>query len=46
MNPSSWREMVDETRKLEMALGNGKKIIEGNEKQSVIVQKKSNKIEE
>ena len=41
MNPSSWREMVDETRKLEMALGNGKKIIEGNEKQSVIVQRRA-----
>ena len=40
MNPKTWKIMVDETRNLENALGNGKKIIEKNEKQSVIIQRR------
>jgi len=41
MNPKTWEEMVKETRKLENALGNGKKIIEKNENKSVIVQRRA-----
>ena len=41
MNFKTWREMVNETRKLEQALGNGKKIIEKNEINSSKVQKRS-----
>ena len=41
MNPGTWKEMVDQTRILESSLGNGKKIIEKNEKESVVVQRRS-----
>lgn len=41
MNPKTWKEMVDRTRELEQALGNGTKIIEDNEKDTVIVQRRS-----
>lgn len=41
MNFKTWREMVNETRKLEQALGNGKKTIEKNEINSSKVQKRS-----
>jgi N-acetylneuraminate synthase len=40
MNPKTWREMVDRTRELESALGNGIKVIEENEKETVIVQRR------
>jgi N-acetylneuraminate synthase len=40
MNPKTWKTMVDETRKIEKALGNGEKIIEKNEIQSSIVQRR------
>ena len=41
MDPLSWRLMVEETRKLEKALGNGKKKVENNEKSSLFVQRRS-----
>lgn len=41
MNPKSWKEMVDTTRELENALGNGIKKIEDNEQQTAIVQRRS-----
>jgi N-acetylneuraminate synthase len=41
MDPRSWREMVDRTRELENALGNGIKKVEGNEKETVVVQRRS-----
>ncbi len=41
MNPQSWREMVDRTRELEAAMGDGVKKIEENEKQSAVVQRRS-----
>ena len=40
MNFSTWKEMVDQTRILEKALGDGNKKVENNEKQSVIVQRR------
>jgi sialic acid synthase SpsE len=41
MNPKSWRDMVDRTRELEFSLGDGVKRIEENEKQTVILQRRS-----
>lgn len=40
MNPQSWRDMVDRTRELELALGDGVKRIEANEHDSSIVQRR------
>lgn len=41
MNPQSWNEMVLRTRELELAMGDGIKLIEENEKDTVIVQRRS-----
>lgn len=40
MTPTTWREMVDRTRELEAALGDGRKKIEENERATVIVQRR------
>jgi N-acetylneuraminate synthase len=40
MNPTTWREMVDRTRELEMSLGDGNKRIQPNEEETVIVQRR------
>jgi len=40
MTPSSWREMVDRTRELELALGSSKKFVSGNESDTVVVQRR------
>jgi N-acetylneuraminate synthase len=41
MNPTTWREMVRTTRQLEKSLGDGVKVIEQNEIESVIVQQRA-----
>lgn len=41
MNPRTWREMVDRTRELELALGTAQKVIEENELKSAIVQRRA-----
>lgn len=41
MNPRAWREMVDGTRELELALGTGIKKIEENEAKTAILQRRS-----
>lgn len=41
MNPKTWQKMVEETRILENSLGDGSKKIEGNENQSVVVQRRA-----
>ncbi len=41
MNPQTWREMVDRSRELEYSLGVGAKRIEDNEKDTVVVQRRS-----
>lgn len=41
MDPSSWREMVDRTRELEAALGDGAKRVETNEAQTVVLQRRA-----
>lgn len=40
MDPTSWREMVDRTRELERALGDGVKRIEGNERETMLIQRR------
>jgi sialic acid synthase SpsE len=40
MNPESWREMVDRSQELYLALGNGVKKVEDNERDTVIVQRR------
>ncbi len=41
MNPKSCSDMVDRTRELEYALGDGVKVVEANEKETVILQRRS-----
>lgn len=41
LNPVTWRAMVDATREVEYALGGGVKQIEGNEDETVVVQRRS-----
>jgi N-acetylneuraminate synthase len=40
MTPATWRDMVDRTRELERALGSPDKMVAGNEKDTVIVQRR------
>ncbi len=41
MDPSGWREMVDRCQELQNSLGAGQKKIEGNEKETVVLQRRS-----
>jgi N-acetylneuraminate synthase len=41
MTPPEWREMVDRTRELEAALGDGVKRVEANEVDTVVVQRRA-----
>ncbi len=41
MNPTSWRNMVAATRELENALGSGIKRVEENERETVVLQRRS-----
>lgn len=41
MDPTTWREMVDRTRELESALGAGVKKVEDNERETVVLQRRS-----
>ena len=41
MSPKAWRDMVDATRELENALGNGIKRVEENEKQTAVLQRRA-----
>ena len=40
MDPVGWREMVDRTRDLERSLGDGVKVVEPNERETVVVQRR------
>ena len=40
MNPKSWRDMVDRSYELLVALGNGIKVVEANGEQSKVVQRR------
>ncbi len=39
--PAAWREMVDRTRELEYAMGDGNKVVEPNERDTVVIQRRS-----
>ncbi len=41
MDPKEWRDMVDRTRELEFALGDGVKKVEANEEKTVVLQRRS-----
>ena len=41
MNPDSWKEMVERSNELFLALGNGVKRVEENESETVVVQRRS-----
>lgn len=41
MDRTTWREMVDRTRELEYSLGTGVKRVEGNEKETAVLQRRS-----
>lgn len=41
MNPKSWAEMVERTKELEFSLGSGIKKVEDNEKETVVLQRRS-----
>jgi N-acetylneuraminate synthase len=40
MNPQSWADMVENTRRLERALGSGDKFVAGNEHETAIIQRR------
>jgi sialic acid synthase SpsE len=40
MDPVAWREMVDRTRELELALGSTDKFVAENERETVVVQRR------
>lgn len=40
LDPSAWRDMVDETRRLELALGRSTKTVAGNEIDTAVVQRR------
>ena len=40
LDPAAWREMVDRTRELEYAMGDGTKIVEPNETDTVVIQRR------
>ena len=41
MDPLTWKAMVDATRKLELAMGDGNKRVEKNELETVVLQRRS-----
>jgi sialic acid synthase SpsE len=41
MNPKSWKEMVNASRKLELSLGSNTKKVEKNEKYTIVIQRRS-----
>jgi N-acetylneuraminate synthase len=40
MDPATWRTMVDDTRLLEAALGDGSKRVEANEQETIVLQRR------
>ena len=44
MTPKSWKEMIERSKELELSLGDGKKKIEENELDTVVLQRRSIRI--
>ena len=40
MDPNTWADMVENTRRLERALGSGNKFVTGNEEETVVIQRR------
>jgi len=40
MNPAAWKEMVSRSRELEFSFGNKEKVVEENEKETVVLQRR------
>ena len=40
MSPAAWREMVERTRDLEAALGDAEKAVAGNERETLVLQRR------
>ncbi len=40
LDPAAWSEMVQRTRELEAALGDGRKVVEPNERETVVIQRR------
>ena len=40
LDPATWRDMVDRTRELEFAMGDGNKVVESNEEDTVVIQRR------
>ena len=40
MNPKAWREMVERANEVYLALGDGKKVIEENEQETAVLQRR------
>lgn len=41
MNPKTWKEMVNRARELELAFGTGMKVVEKNEEETVVLQRRA-----
>lgn len=46
LNPATWRAMIDATRELEAALGDGIKRVEPNERETVIIQRRAVRVKD
>lgn len=46
MNPKTWREMIDRTRELEATFGDGIKRVEGNETDTLVIQRRAIRLKE
>jgi sialic acid synthase SpsE len=46
LNPVTWRAMVDGTRELEAALGDGVKRVEANEQETIVIQRRAVRVKD
>lgn len=46
LNPATWRAMVDATRELEAALGDGVKRVEENERDTIVIQRRALRVKQ
>ena len=44
MDPKTWKAMIESSRKLEKALGNGRKKVENNELKTVVLQRRATRV--
>jgi sialic acid synthase SpsE len=46
MNAETWREMIDRSRELEHAMGSGVKVVESNELDTIVIQRRAIRVRE